>query len=186
MELATPLPPDRPAGASIVEVQDAIQEFLTDWLVRREYDEALQLVSDKALACALTDTGPAGEVQQSRQHLRDLLKQSSERLGTFGNLTDATDAVIPWRKAFLVQKHAFQGEFTLVQAPDAFARAFQCQDRSDAAFTKAMDDPNPTYGNYYGAVFRLKGAASQGGVIGLLWTKENGAWRLVSWKLFGQ
>lgn len=185
-EKATPLPADRPSNAQIGEVQDAIQEFLTDWLVRRKYDEAILLVSDKALACASTDSAPAGGVQQSREHLRDLLKQSSERLGTYSTLTDAIDAVIPWRKAFRIQKHAFEGDFTLVQAPDAFARAFQCQDRSDAAFTKAMDDPNPTYGNYYGAVFRLKASANQGGVLGLLWTKEDGAWRLVSWKLFGQ
>jgi hypothetical protein len=185
-ETATPLPPDRPAGAPIAEVQDAIQEFLTDWLVRRQYDEALQLVSDQALSCVSAEAGAAGSTQQNRQQLRDLLKQVSERLGTFEDLTGAVDAVIPWRKAFRVEKHAFEGDFTLVQAPDAYAKAFQCQDRSDAALTKAMDDPNPSYGKYYGAVFRMKAGANQGGAIGLLWTKENGAWRVVSWKVFGQ
>jgi len=54
-EVATPLPPDRPASAEIAEVQDAVQEFLTDWLVRRKYDEALQLVSDQALSCVGDD-----------------------------------------------------------------------------------------------------------------------------------
>jgi hypothetical protein len=185
-EAATPLPPDRPAGAPIAEVRDAIQEFLTDWLVRRQYDEALQLVSDQALSCVSTDTGAAGGTQQGREQLRDLMKRASERMGAFDNLTDAIDAVTLWRRAFRVEKHSFEGDFTLVRAPDAFAKAFQCQDRSDAALTKAMDDPNPSYGKYYGAVFRLKAGLNQGGVIGLLWTEENGAWRLVSWKVFGQ
>ena len=184
-EAPTPLPPDRPAGAPIEKAEDAIQEFLTDWLVRRKYDEALQLVSDKALSCVGTDTGPAGNTPQHRQQLRDLMKQASERLGTFSNLTDAIDAVIPWRKAFRIIKHPFDGDFTLLEAPDAFARAFACQGRSDATLTKALDDPNPSYGNYYGAVFRVK-KVSQGGVLGLLWTKENGAWRLVAWKVYGQ
>ena len=73
-----------------------------------------------------------------------------------------------------------------MQAPDAYAKAFQCQNRSDAALTKAMDDPNPTYGNYYGAVFRVKTGDNAGGVLGLLWTREHNSWRLVSWKVFGQ
>lgn len=183
---ATPLPPDRPAGAPIAEVRDAIQEFLTDWLVRRQYDQALQLVSDQAQSCISADTPAAASIPEGRRQLRDLLKQVSERMGTFANLTEAIEAVIPWRKAFRVEKHAFDREFALVQAPDAFARAFQCRDRSDAALTREMDDPNPSYGRYYGAVFRFKAQANQGGVLGLIWAKENGEWRLLAWKVFGQ
>jgi hypothetical protein len=37
---ATPLPPDRPSGAAPERIEDAAQEFLTDWLVRRQYDQA--------------------------------------------------------------------------------------------------------------------------------------------------
>jgi len=123
---------------------------------------------------------------QDRAHLRQLMKQASERLGRFDNLTDAIDAVVPWRKAFRVQRHAFDGEFTLVQAPDVYAKAFQCQNRSDAGLTKAMDDPNPAYGNYYGAVFRTKTGENAGGALGLLWTREHNSWRLVAWKVFAQ
>jgi hypothetical protein len=184
-ETPVPIPPDRPAGAPIAEVRDAIQEFLTDWLVRRQYDEALQLVSDQALSCVTTDAAGGG-IPQRRQELRGLMKRAAERLETFDNLSHAVDAVIPWRKAFRIEKHAFDRDFTLVQAPDAYAKAFQCQDRSDAALTKAMDDPNPSYGNYYGAIFRMRAGANQGGAIGLLWTKESGAWRLVAWKVYGQ
>ena len=46
----TPLPPDRPSGAS-PDVEDAAQEFLTDWLVRRKYDQALEFLSPHAYAC---------------------------------------------------------------------------------------------------------------------------------------
>ena len=45
----TPLPPNRPKGADIPELSDAAQEFLTDWLVRHEYDEAMEFISDECL-----------------------------------------------------------------------------------------------------------------------------------------
>jgi hypothetical protein len=185
----TPLPPDRPAGAVITEVQDAVQEFLTDWLVRRNYDQALLLVSDQALACVSTEAAAGSGTrssEQKRQDLRATMKRVSEQLGAYENLTEAVEAVIPWRKAFRVVKQPFEGEFTLVQAPEAFAKSFLCQDRSDAALTKALDDPAPTYGEYYGAVLRLRAKGDAGGVLGLLWGKEDSAWRLLSWKVYEQ
>jgi hypothetical protein len=48
---ATPLPPDRPAGSTPERIEEAAQEFLTDWLVRRQYDQALAFVSPNAYAC---------------------------------------------------------------------------------------------------------------------------------------
>jgi len=47
----TPLPPDRPLGANPERVEDAAQEFLTDWLVRRQYEQALDFLSPRAYAC---------------------------------------------------------------------------------------------------------------------------------------
>ena len=56
--IPTPLPADRPPEASPDKLEDAVQEFLTDWLVRRKYDEALQLLSGRAFACVnVNDNG---------------------------------------------------------------------------------------------------------------------------------
>ena len=188
-EPATPLPPDRPAGAVIAEVQDAVQEFLTDWLVRRNYDEALTFVSDQGLACVQLEEDTQRQSltpQQVRRQLRLNMQALSEQMGKFENLTQAIDAVCPWRRAFRVIEQPFSGDFCLVHAPDAFAKVFACQDRSDEALTRALDDPNPQYGNTYGALFRFKVQNDRGGVIGLMWTREQGAWRLVSWKVYEQ
>ena len=42
-EPPTPTPPDRPGNAQIPEIYDAVQEFLSDWLVRGQYDESGRL-----------------------------------------------------------------------------------------------------------------------------------------------
>ena len=47
----TPVPPNRPANASIPELADAVQEFLTDWIIRRNYQEAASFFAPDVLRC---------------------------------------------------------------------------------------------------------------------------------------
>ena len=179
------MPPNRPPGAQIAEVWEATQEFLTDWLVRRN-DEALEFVSDQALACAKLEDGTDPRTlgaAEARQRLQLIMKAVSERLGKAANLTEAIDPVVPWRKAFRVVKQPFEADFTIVEAPDGFAEHFRCESRSKEQQLRALSDTNPKYGTYYGAVFRFKRDAMRGGVLGLLWTKQNGAWRVIAWEV---
>ena len=47
--------------------------------------------------------------------------------------------------------------------------------------------PLPTdYGIYWGALFKVKLEGDQGGVLGLLWRRENGRWKIVSYEVFEQ
>ncbi len=184
-EPATPLPPNRPPGAQIAEVWDATQELLTDWLVRRN-DEALEFVSDQALACAKLDDGTDPRTltaAEARRRLQQIMKVVSSEIGRVANLTQAIDAVIPWRKTFRVVKQPFEGDFTIVETPDSFAEHFRCESRSKEKQLRALSDENPRYGTYYGAVFRIRGGTSRGGVLALLWTKQNGAWRVIAWEV---
>ena len=184
-EPATPLPPNRPPGAQIAEVWDATQELLTDWLVRRN-DDALEFVSDQALACTKLEDGTDPRTltaAEARRRLQLIMKAVSEEVGKVANLTQAIDAVVPWRKAFHVVKQPFEGDFTIVEVPDGFAEHFRCESRSKEQQLRALSDENPHYGTYYGAVFRLRRGTSRGGALGLLWTKQNGAWRVIAWEV---
>jgi hypothetical protein len=161
-EPATPLPPNRPPGAQIAEVWEATQELLTDWLVRRN-GEALEFVSDQALACAKLEDGTDPRTltaAEARRRLQLIMKAVSERLGQVADLTEAIDAVVPWRKAFRVVKQPFEREFTIVEAPDGFAEHFRCESRSKEQQLRALSDENPKYGTYYGAVFRCDSDSS--------------------------
>ena len=186
-EPATPLPPNRPPGAPIAEVWDATQELLTDWLVRRD-DEAMGFVSDQALACAKLDDGTDPRTltaAEARQRLRQIMRAVSSEIGKVPNLTQAIDAVIPWRTEFRVVKQPFEGDFTIVEAPDSFAEHFRCENRSKEKQRSALSEQNLHYGTYYGAVFRFRRGTSRGGVLALLWTKQNGAWRVIAWEVLG-
>jgi hypothetical protein len=188
-EPPTPLPPNRPRGARVEEVHDASQEFLTDWLVRREYDEALDWVSDDALACTNIDDDVEREAltaSATRKLLRANMEAISEEMGEFENLTQAIDAVVPWRKAFRLVEHPFEGDFAILEAPDSFVDFFRCEARSREEQERALEGDNLQYGNYYAAMLRFKVANSRGGVIGIVWTKQSGNWRILAWEVFPQ
>jgi hypothetical protein len=184
-EPATPLPPNRPPGTQITEVWDATQEMLADWLVRRN-GEALEFISDQALACAKLADGTDPRTltaAEAHRRLQEIMKAVSDRAGTVDNLTEVIEAVIPWRKTFRVVKQPFAREFTIVEAPDGFAEHFPCENRSKEKQLQALSEENPHYGTYYGTVFRFKRGAVRGGVLALLWTKQNDTWRIIAWEV---
>ena len=57
---------------------------------------------------------------------------------------------------------------------------------ADAAIYLCGNEPiggvHDDYGTYYATLFRFKIRGS--GILGLLWTRENGNWRIVSYRVF--
>ncbi len=42
------------------------------------------------------------------------------------------------------------------------------------------------YGTYFSTLFHFKVGAGEGGALGLLWIREDGFWRIVSYEAFEQ
>ncbi len=177
-EEATPLPPNRPPGAHIEQPQDAMQEFLTDWLVRRHYDEALEFIADDALACVKTDASRATEKLTSlalRRQLRNVMRSTAEHLGRRENLATAIKPVLPWDPAIRIKEHAFDKDFTMVEVPDRVAEEFMCGSPPDSTASTTH------YGTYFGTMFQVRIPGNQGGILALLWKRINGEWRVVTY-----
>lgn len=172
-EAPTPLPPDRPMGASPDRIEDAVQEFLTDWLVRRQYDQALQFLSSRSYACLTLSEDSreqALDAASARRELKRLMEYAASKLGPRSTLTSAIEAFRLRDPTRQVIDHAFNREFLLLPLTEAQARPYLCDNAS----------AQPTGGEYVGAVFQVRTAG--GGVLGLLWTREEGTWRLVSYQ----
>ena len=179
-EVPTPLPPDRPREAEPDQLADATQEFLTDWLVRRKIDEALHFMSERALACADTDDDVNDEIlreQGAVAALKDAMELSVDEMGDRDNLTEAIDAVLPWRESVRIVEHAYENDFAQLELTNEDAAVYLC---GDVPETGAPGD----YGTYYSSLFRFKREGSA--ILGLLWTRENGNWRIVAWEAFEQ
>ncbi|HXV65110.1 MAG TPA: hypothetical protein VEK15_30735 [Vicinamibacteria bacterium] len=179
-EIPTPLPPNRPYGEEPSELHDAAQEFLTDWLVRRDIDESAQFISPRILACVNTDDDNDLEMHREREAaavLRDGMRQINVELGVVRNLTEAIDVVLPWRESIRVQAQPFERDFATLELTNGDASPYLCGE------TVATGDPQ-MYGTYFATLFRLK--VRGGGALGLLWMKENGHWRIVAYEVFEQ
>jgi hypothetical protein len=169
----TPLPPDRPKGAAPERIEDAVQEFLTDWIVRHEYDQAIEFLSPRAYACLNLNTearGQALDAAGARRELMRIMEYASGKLGSHTNLTSALLAFTPRDPKRVVVDHAFKREFLLTPLTEAEARPYLCDGAAAA----------PTGGEYFGAVFQFR--INGGGLFGLLWTREEGKWKLVSYQ----
>jgi hypothetical protein len=175
--LPTALPPDRALGAAPERIEDAVQEFLTDWLIRRQYDQALDVLSSHAYACLNLDDSAGSEplsVDQARLRLRELMSYSVDELGRTTSLTDAIVAAQPRDPARKVLDHAFSREFMLTPVDAREAQQYLCG--------QSVTPPeNPAY---HGAVFTFR--RENGGTLGLLWNREGARWRLVSYRLMSQ
>ena len=181
------LPPDRPSGAVIAEVYQATQEFLTDWLVRQNVDEALEFLSDQSLACLNVDDDPGDEVlrtDQARQLLAEIMEALNDEMGDRDNLAEAVEAVQPVDPTVRMVQHAYEKDFAVGEMTAKHAERYLCESIPAVPGTPV---PQLTdYGIYWGALFRFKLERDQGGVLGLLWKKENGQWKIVSYEAFEQ
>jgi len=190
-ELPTPLPPDRPPGAAPAELYEAAQEFLTDWLVRGEIDEAMQFFSQRVIACINIDEGSQAElldVDSAVVEMLEIMRYALDQLPDRDNLTEAIDAVPRWireEEGDRVMSHPFEGDFSVIQVRNQVAADYTCS-------TRRGGDPPPmpggpeALGTYYGVLFRFKARDDQGGIIGLLWDQQEGPWKIVSYDVIGQ
>jgi hypothetical protein len=173
----TPLPPDRPINAAPDRLEDAAQEFLTDWLLRRQYDQALAVLSTRSYAClALKGDGKGVPLDAAgaRRELRRLMEYSTKELGKRSDLTSVIKASVPRDPNRVVVDHAFRREFLITPLTETEARQYLC----DASAAQ------PSGAQYFGVVFTMR--TQGGGTLGLLWAREAGVWKIVSYQLLEQ
>jgi hypothetical protein len=168
-----PLPPDRPANTTTGRIEEAAQEFLSDWLIRRDYDRALSALSPRIHACVnLTDDArpEALDVNDARREFRRILEYAGEKLGARRDLTSTIAAFTPRDPNRPVIDHPFRQEFLLMSVPETEARQFLC----DAS------TPQPSGLEYFGVIFtfRIEG----GGTLALLWSREGDRWKIVAYE----
>ena len=107
----TPTPPDREHDALIEEVHDAAQEFLTDWLVRRNLDHAMTFVSRDVRICDNLDEEKQVESfggAEARSHILDVMRQANQALPRPHHLTEAIRAAHGWHPAWRLVEHGWE------------------------------------------------------------------------------
>jgi hypothetical protein len=173
---------DLPETAKIERVEDAAQEFFNDWLVRAKTHSSRLFYAPDAVACLNTDEDPDNEkldAGHARTLFVEMLDATTKSLGRQKSLTTAIEAVAPWDLEMKVVRHANEAFFTLVSVGDDDAAEYMCA-KPPPRDAKAAAAPQ-AYGTYFETIFAIKAKNGQGGGMSLLWKRENGAWRIVSY-----
>jgi hypothetical protein len=161
------------------DIKEMVPDFLRAWLIEGDVVAAMGYVSERSYACLAEDAPDPSAFDRGLAPFQILvnLKAAHEALGKHDSLEGLAIGVplpIPGLRA-VRQPH--QAQFVLYEVPDDTAARFDCATRlTPGAPTKG----SRAYGQHFGATFRIAGARNDTS-IALLWAKEDGYWKIVSW-----
>ncbi len=169
--------------ADIPKLSDAAQEFLTDWLVRHNYDEAMEFISDESLTCL--SIAPESTIKKgTRKAMRQVLEAMGKRLGDHSSLSTVISAATAWGPNIRNLDHLYSQEFDLVEVTDSIGDSSLCRNRKER--TPLGQRTEPVFGHYYATMFRFRIHSADEGALALLWKKEFGQWRIQSYDVIAK
>ena len=135
-------------------------------------------VSDRAYACIALNADDPSAVDRGMAPFQLLtnLKAAHDTLGTPTSLDGLVVGVRLTTPALRVVQQPHHAQFVIYSVPDDVAAAFDCETRMTPGGAKT---PARRYGNYFGSTFFVDGHADER--VALLWGKDNGYWKIVSW-----
>ena len=113
------------------------------------------------------------------------MKGVADQMGDTDNLTEAIEQVEPVENKDRQIPHPFSREFSVFGMETADAETYLCSGPETTAPTSALaPEPQARYGIYFASLFRFKFGDREGGILGLLWRRVEGQWRIVTYKVF--
>jgi len=175
--------PRAPADPELAQVVD---DFLSDWLLARDYDRVVDYFAPHSHACmdllhaesgASRATGRAAERQ-----LVAGLSEIAEFVGQPAELGDGIRAAEPWNPDLRLMEHDAQQTYALLALPDRLAHSVNCANRA-AGRHYAGHIEEGVYGNYFAVLFQLETAGGHGPILAFLWSKDGGEWQITSYNV---
>ena len=164
------------AGKKNIDVM--ANDFLSAWLIEGDVMAAMGYISERAYACIAQNADDPSAVDRGMAPFQLLtnLKAAHDTLGQRTSLEGLIVGVRLATPALKVVQQPHHAQFVLYSVPDDVAAAFDCETRLTPGGARK---PARQYGNYFGATFFVDGHADQR--VALLWGKDNGYWKIMSW-----
>jgi hypothetical protein len=172
------IPEQPPAGK--LKLQAAVHDFLNLWLVEGAANVAMSYMSDRAYECLQLEQETPLDRGMAPIILMKGMGAVNETLGEVSSLEDATVGVRLNDPELKVVENKHHAQFVLYDVPTDVAASFECVNRTKVvAQTSANADRR--YGEYYASIFYIGGPV-RGETVALLWVKEAGYWKIVSYE----
>lgn len=189
-DLRTGIPEPRTRGAETLPGDPDFVErnsaFLEAWIVEKDYEKALELVSVKAYPCVeiFADIPRASDAREEPgPRLRRSLQSIADFVGDVDrdHLGDAIEGVVPRSEELKVLQQSTDA-YVLLSLPDGVAESLSCAAPLEEREPVVTRGPL-VYENYYGTSFRLKLIGEEPAAFLLIWARENDAWKVVAFDL---
>jgi hypothetical protein len=178
-------PPSRLAGLRTPRVgkkniEVMVNDFLNAWLVEGNIIAAMGYVSERSYACLAQDSDNPADFDRGVAPFQLMINMKSayESLGPHSSLDGLVVGTRLSAPAVRVVRQPHHAKFVIYSVPDDVAVRFDCESRL------TLEDPDKVareYGNYAGATFYIAGQRDY--PVALLWAREDGYWKIVSWKV---
>ena len=175
-------------GKAEAALLHASHDFLHSWLVDDNFASAEAYFSPRCYQCVNAYLAAGAETPKTPQQYADYLRNSlttiGKDLGPVHRLREAVEPVGLEHTDLKVVDHSAKDSYTLVAVPDSLADTFLCEKVSaQHPYAAAADTPAKTYGNYYAMLFALRTPGDHPAALTLLWSKENGQWKIISYEM---
>jgi hypothetical protein len=109
------------------------------------------------------------------------MKRVNKTLGSVAALTDVAKGIRMFDPELRVVEQPHHEAFVLYDVPESRALKFECAYRG-LPDSEVPQGSKTKYGDYYGTVFHISAPGRPGSTLALLWAKENGNWKVISWE----
>ncbi len=168
------------------KIEEAVFDFLNSWLVEQQPNQAVAYISPRAFSCI--DQVASDEQKKMNPglvpfYILEGMKKINRTLGRPAKLGEVTESVRPSEPALRPIRNPHRAEFDLFETPEDIAFEFECANRNRLPGETEKVKPERRYGSFAGASLRLKLPQAKGDRLLILWTKESGYWKIISWSI---
>jgi hypothetical protein len=166
--------------------EEAVYDFLNSWLVEQQPNQAVAYISPRAYSCI--DQVASDEQKKMNPglipfYILEGMKKINRTLGSPARLGEVAESVRPNEPALRSIAQPHSAEFDLFETPDDIAFDFECVNRNRLPDETEKGKPRRRYGRFVGASLRLKSPQAKGDRVLILWTRESGYWKIISWSI---
>ncbi|MFN8009695.1 MAG: hypothetical protein U0V70_22205, partial [Terriglobia bacterium] len=168
------------------KIEEAVYDFLDSWLVQQQANQAAAYISRQAYSCinqVESDEEKAINPGMAPYLIINGMKKVNRAIGKPSSLSEAASSVQTKNPALKPVKQPHSPIFELFETSEDLAFEFECANRMNSNPASSVEKPGAKYGKFFGASLRLKTSNAKGATLVLLWTKESGYWKIVSWRV---
>ncbi len=171
-----PVAEETPADQDMVQ---RVQSFFDLLLIKRDFDSAFSYFGPTAYQCVNLALEPgvktAGGLQDEAKYLRSDLKEITQHAPTSQRLEQIIKSYDPDDPTLKLVHHDHERAYMLASISNAEVPSFEC--RVGSRSSVAVSSPE------YATFFQLIEPGDNPAGLGLLWSKENGTWKIIAFRL---